>query len=64
MFWTVCSIRYFTKTDLRELFELGDPTESRTQQQLEDMHSKQRVTDTALDEHIAFLYTCGKVLPN
>ncbi|XP_067932031.1 DNA excision repair protein ERCC-6-like isoform X3 [Watersipora subatra] len=50
--------RYFSNTELYELFQLDDTRVSRTQQQLEQMHSHQRVTDTALDEHIAFLYSC------
>ena len=52
--------RYFTNHELYELFQLDNPLESKTQQQLEQMHAHQRVTDTALDEHIAYLYSCRK----
>ncbi|XP_062598305.1 DNA excision repair protein ERCC-6-like, partial [Saccostrea cucullata] len=49
--------RYFTKQELRELFTLDNPRISKTQQQLEEMHSHQRNTDSSLDAHIAFLYS-------
>ncbi|KAL4223045.1 DNA excision repair protein ERCC-6-like [Mactra antiquata] len=49
--------RYFSKYELRELFVLDDPHSSTTQQQLEQMHSGQRLTDECLDEHIAYLYS-------
>ncbi|XP_052223734.1 DNA excision repair protein ERCC-6-like isoform X2 [Dreissena polymorpha] len=49
--------RYFSKYELRELFTLDDPKASSTQQQLEAMHSGQRLTDPSLDEHIAYLYS-------
>ena len=42
---------------MRELFNLDDPKSSKTQIQLAQMHSANRVTDTKLDEHIAFLYS-------
>ncbi|XP_052802946.1 DNA excision repair protein ERCC-6-like [Mya arenaria] len=49
--------RYFSKYELRELFTMDDPKSSTTQQQLEAMHSGQRLTDPSLDEHIAYLYS-------
>nr|XP_022343270.1 DNA excision repair protein ERCC-6-like isoform X4 [Crassostrea virginica] len=49
--------RYFTKQELKELFTLDNPRISKTQQQLEEMHSQQRKTDSSLDAHIAFLYS-------
>ncbi|XP_012936041.1 DNA excision repair protein ERCC-6-like [Aplysia californica] len=49
--------RYFTKMELKELFSLDDPTFSKTQQQLQEMHGSQRQSDTQLDEHIAFLHS-------
>ncbi|XP_059143417.1 DNA excision repair protein ERCC-6-like [Physella acuta] len=49
--------RYFTKMELRELFTLDDPKFSKTQRQLQDLHSDQRQSDTALDEHIAYLHS-------
>ena len=36
---------------------LDDPKSSNTQIQLEKMHSANRVSDTKLDEHVAFLYS-------
>ncbi|KAH9512905.1 DNA excision repair protein ERCC-6-like [Bulinus truncatus] len=49
--------RYFTKMELKELFTLDDPNFSKTQQQLQELHSHQRLTDETLDEHIAYLYS-------
>ncbi|XP_022256927.1 DNA excision repair protein ERCC-6-like [Limulus polyphemus] len=49
--------RYFTRQELRELFTLDNPRHSSTQLQLQEMHAHQRVTDTQLDSHIAFLYS-------
>ncbi|GFO09812.1 DNA excision repair protein ercc-6-like [Plakobranchus ocellatus] len=49
--------RYFTSVELRELFALDDPMTSTTQRQLQEMHAGQRKTDTALDEHIAYLHS-------
>jgi hypothetical protein len=49
--------RYFSKHELRELFVLDDHRQSKTQIQLEKMHSAHRVTDTSLDKHVAFLYS-------
>ncbi|CAC5377538.1 ERCC6L [Mytilus coruscus] len=49
--------RYFTKQELKELFELNDSRVSSTQQQLEEMHSGFRKTDQSLDTHIAYLYS-------
>ncbi|KAK0043897.1 DNA excision repair protein ERCC-6 [Biomphalaria pfeifferi] len=49
--------RYFTKMELRELFTLDDPNVSKTQLQLQELHSHQRLTDESLDEHIAYLYS-------
>lgn len=51
--------RYFTKQDLKELFELSDTRVSVTQQQLEKLQQGMRKTDTLLDSHIAFLYSLG-----
>lgn len=53
--------RYFTKQELKELFTLDNPRISKTQQQLEEMHSQQRKTDSSLDAHIAFLYSLGQL---
>ncbi|KAK3606703.1 hypothetical protein CHS0354_012907 [Potamilus streckersoni] len=53
--------RYFSKYELRELFTLDDTYNSTTQQQLEQMHSGQRKSDTELDAHIAFLYSLNIV---
>ena len=52
--------RYFTKQELRELFTLDNPRHSKTQVQLEEMHSGQRNTDSSLDAHIAYLYSLGR----
>ena len=49
--------RYFTRHELRELFVLDDHRSSKTQMQLEKMHSQNRNTDTLLDAHVAFLYS-------
>ncbi|CAH1801782.1 unnamed protein product [Owenia fusiformis] len=49
--------RYFTKMELRELFSLGDPKRSSTQEQLNALHETERKTDTTLDAHIAYLHT-------
>ena len=49
--------RYFSRHELRELFVLDDHRSSKTQIQLEKMHSAHRVTDPLLDEHILFLYS-------
>ncbi|XP_028400404.1 DNA excision repair protein ERCC-6-like [Dendronephthya gigantea] len=49
--------RYFSRHELRELFVLDDHRSSKTQIQLEKMHSTHRVTDNLLDQHIAFLYS-------
>ena len=54
-------IRYFTRTQLAELFQLEDPRFSNTQRQIEQLHANQRKTDTKLDAHIAFLHTLGKL---
>lgn len=53
--------RYFTKQELRELFQLGDTHSSSTQQQLEEMHGMDRRRDPELDEHIAFLYSLSRL---
>ena len=50
---------YFTKQELRDLFTLDDTTFSKTQQQLNSLHSSKRVTDAELDKHIAFLQSLG-----
>lgn len=49
--------RYFSKQELVDMFQLEDPTTSKTQLQLERMHAAQRKTNTDLDAHIAFLYS-------
>ncbi|XP_043968172.1 DNA excision repair protein ERCC-6-like isoform X2 [Gambusia affinis] len=48
--------RYFSRQELKELFTLEDPRSSSTQLQLQDLHSRERRTDPALDEHIAQLH--------
>ncbi|XP_016520772.1 DNA excision repair protein ERCC-6-like isoform X2 [Poecilia formosa] len=48
--------RYFSRQELKELFTLEDPRSSSTQLQLQGLHSRQRRTDPALDEHIAQLH--------
>lgn len=52
--------RYFSRQELRDLFTLDDPYTSKTQMQLEKMHSHHRKTDEELDKHIAFLYSLSK----
>ena len=54
-------LRYFTRHELRELFVLDDHRSSKTQVQLEKMHSAHRVSDTSLDAHIAFLYSTSTI---
>lgn len=49
--------RYFSRQELRDLFTLDDPHTSKTQMQLEEMHSSQRKTDSELDAHIKFMMT-------
>ncbi|XP_029556569.1 DNA excision repair protein ERCC-6-like isoform X2 [Salmo trutta] len=49
--------RYFSKQDLKELFTLQDTRSSSTQLQLQSLHSRQRLTDPKLDEHIAYLHS-------
>nr|XP_057928106.1 DNA excision repair protein ERCC-6-like [Doryrhamphus excisus] len=49
--------RYFSKQELKELFTLEDTRSSSTQQLLQSMHSKHRLTDPELDRHIARLHT-------
>ncbi|XP_007667463.2 DNA excision repair protein ERCC-6-like isoform X2 [Ornithorhynchus anatinus] len=49
--------RYFSKQELRELFVIEDFRLSKTQQQLQSLHSAQRKTDEELDGHIAYLHT-------
>uniref|UniRef100_A0A8C7USF8 DNA excision repair protein ERCC-6-like n=1 Tax=Oncorhynchus mykiss TaxID=8022 RepID=A0A8C7USF8_ONCMY len=49
--------RYFSKQDLKELFTLQDTRSSSTQLQLQSLHSRQRLTDPKLDEHIAHLHS-------
>ncbi|CAL1297537.1 unnamed protein product [Larinioides sclopetarius] len=49
--------RYFSKQELRELFTFENPHHSATQVQLSELHSHQRISDTQLDAHIAFLYS-------
>lgn len=49
--------RYFSRQELCDLFTLDDPYTSKTQMQLEKMHSHHRKTDEELDKHISFLYS-------
>jgi hypothetical protein len=51
------AFRYFTKQDLRELFEASYEGfgRSKTQAELEKMHGKERVSDENLDNHLQFL---------
>ncbi|XP_041348992.1 DNA excision repair protein ERCC-6-like [Gigantopelta aegis] len=49
--------RYFSKSELRELFILDNPRFSTTQEQLQDMHCNQRKSDVSLDAHIAYLHS-------
>ncbi|XP_078611648.1 uncharacterized protein LOC144882028 isoform X2 [Branchiostoma floridae x Branchiostoma japonicum] len=51
--------RYFSRQDLRELFVMDNPEHSTTQEQLAQMHSQNRKSDTNLDEHIAYLHSLG-----
>uniref|UniRef100_A0A1E1XLP0 DNA repair and recombination protein RAD54-like n=2 Tax=Amblyomma sculptum TaxID=1581419 RepID=A0A1E1XLP0_AMBSC len=48
-------MRYFTKQELRELFTLENPNYSGTQVQLHEMHSQNRNTNPALENHIDVL---------
>ena len=48
--------RYFSKQELKELFSLEETRSSNTQIQLEALHSRHRLTDPELDEHIAHLH--------
>ncbi|KAL3242099.1 hypothetical protein MRX96_021469 [Rhipicephalus microplus] len=50
-------MRYFTKQELRELFSLENPNYSGTQVQLSQMHSWDKNSDPALNDHIALLQT-------
>ena len=52
--------RYFSRQELRELFELSNTRISSTQSQLVELQRGQRKTDTSLDAHIAYLHTLGK----
>lgn len=52
-------MRYFTKQELRELFTLENPDYSGTQVQLAAMHSQDKDTSPALDDHIAILLKKG-----
>ncbi|XP_035263612.1 DNA excision repair protein ERCC-6-like [Anguilla anguilla] len=49
--------RYFSQQQLKELFKLEDTRSSSTQLQLQSLHSRQRRTDSELDEHIAYLHS-------
>ncbi|XP_077571849.1 DNA excision repair protein ERCC-6-like [Stigmatopora nigra] len=49
--------RYFSKEELRELFNLENPRSSSTQLQLQSLHAKHRSTDPVLDMHLADLHT-------
>lgn len=50
-------MRYFTKQELRELFTLENPNYSCTQVQLSQMHSWDKGTNPALEDHIVVLQT-------
>lgn len=50
-------MRYFTKQELRELFSLENPNYSGTQVQFSQMHSWDKDTNPALNDHIALLQT-------
>ena len=54
------SYRYFSHQELRDLFTLEDPHHSKTQLQLDQMHSKHRKTDNELEKHIKFLHTLSE----
>ena len=54
------SYRYFCHQELRDLFTLEDPHHSKTQLQLDQMHSKHRKTDNELEKHIKFLHTLSE----
>lgn len=47
--------RYFTKSELREVFKLEDPYRSETQVQLRIQHQGQRKTYQELDQHLLWL---------
>ncbi|XP_077457507.1 DNA excision repair protein ERCC-6-like [Stigmatopora argus] len=49
--------RYFSKEELRELFNLENTRSSSTQLQLQSLHAKHRSTDPVLDMHLADLHT-------
>ena len=54
------SYRYFCHQELRDLFTLEDRHHSKTQLQLDQMHSKHRKTDNELEKHIKFLHTLSE----
>ncbi|KAF2075926.1 hypothetical protein CYY_002774 [Polysphondylium violaceum] len=47
--------RYFSHSELRELFTLGDTNVSNTQIQLESLHSSRRKTTPELENHLKFI---------
>jgi SNF2 family DNA or RNA helicase len=49
--------RYFSQSDLQDLFTLGDTKVSKTQIQLEKIHSDQRKTYAELEKHIEEITT-------
>uniref|UniRef100_A0A6B2KWX3 DNA excision repair protein ERCC-6-like n=1 Tax=Arcella intermedia TaxID=1963864 RepID=A0A6B2KWX3_9EUKA len=49
--------RYFTSTELSELFTLDDPQTSETQKMLQKLHSHKRKKRPSLDEHSEWLAT-------
>lgn len=53
--------RYFTKQELHELFTMGDPSVSVTQQQLHAIHGNQRRSYEALDRHLEFVRHCKEI---
>ena len=56
--------RYFTRHELQDMFRLDTPHFSRTHEQLEKMHAKQRKTDSQLEEHIDFLKSLSECVKN
>lgn len=47
--------RYFTRAELRELFEFDDSSSSITQKQISELHKEQRKSYPELDENIKFI---------
>ncbi len=53
------SLRYFSREELTDLFQLDDATVSSTQQELHRLHAHQRHMDSHLEQHIKFLTSIG-----